>query len=75
MLTLAGGGLGLILAVNGLDLLVSFADRFTPRAAGIAIDGWVLLFALGVSVLTGLIFGLLPALPFGRSLLSTRRTS
>ena len=73
MLTLAGGGLGLILAVNGLDLLVSFADRFTPRAAGIAIDGWVLLFALGVSVLTGLIFGLLPALPVRRSLLESLR--
>ena len=67
MLTLAGGGLGLILAINGLDLLVSFADRFTPRAVGIAIDGWVLAFALGVSVLIGLIFGLLPALPVGRS--------
>ena len=73
MLTLAGGGFGLLLAINGVDLLQSFASRFTPRSAGIVIDGWVLLFALGVSVLTGSIFGLLPAVPGRRLLVESLR--
>ncbi len=73
MLTLAGSGFGLLLAIGGVDLLVTFASRFTPRAAGIAIDGWVLLFALGISVLTGMIFGLLPAVPGRRFLVESLR--
>jgi putative ABC transport system permease protein len=47
---------------------VSFTERFTPRASEIGIDGSVLLFALGVSVATGLLFGLVPALPHGGSM-------
>ena len=38
MLAAAGGAVGLLLAVLGLDLLVAFAERFTPRAAEITID-------------------------------------
>ena len=73
MLTLVGGGLGLLLAISLTDLLVSFTSRFTPRAAGISTDGWVLLFALGVSVLTGMIFGLLPDVPGRRFLAESLR--
>src|SRR5262249_29561514 len=61
MLSLLGGGLGLILAAWGLRLLVSFAARFTTRANEISIDGFVLLFTLTVSIVTGLAFGLMPA--------------
>ena len=62
VLSLAGGVLGVGMAFGTLDLLVSFAARFTPRASEIRIDGPVLLFALVVSLLTGLLFGLLPSL-------------
>jgi predicted permease len=61
LLSLAGGVLGLVLAAGGLQLLVSFAARFTTRASEIRIDGFVLLFTMLVSVATGLIFGLMPA--------------
>jgi predicted permease len=61
ILAVAGGALGLALSSVSLTLLVRFAERFTARAAEIAIDQNVLLFTLGVSVLTGLIFGSIPA--------------
>jgi putative ABC transport system permease protein len=64
LLSLAGGGLGLMMAYWGLPLLVSFAARFTNRTAEIQMDFSVLLFTLLVSVGTGLAFGLFPALSF-----------
>jgi putative ABC transport system permease protein len=60
LLAVTGGALGLLIAYEGRDLLASFIGRFTPRAIGIEIDGTVLLFTLGVSVLTGAIVGILP---------------
>jgi putative ABC transport system permease protein len=63
LLALAGGLVGLVLARSLLDLLMAFAARFTPRAGEIALDGTVLLFALSLSLLTGLTFAVLPALP------------
>src|SRR5829696_2602260 len=66
LLSLGGGALGLLLASWGLPLLTSFAARFTNRTAEIGIDSSVLLFALLLSAGTGLVFGLLPALSFGR---------
>jgi predicted permease len=62
LLSLAGGALGLLLASACLELLVRFVARFTTRAAEVRISTEVLLFTLGVSVLTGLIFGSVPAL-------------
>src|SRR6478609_7000049 len=62
LLSLAGGALGLLLASACLELLVRFVGRFTTRAAEVHISTEVLLFTLGISVLTGLIFGLIPAL-------------
>jgi len=61
LLALAGGALGLLVGWLLRDLLVAFMARFTPRAEEIAIDGPVLAFALGASILTGLLFGILPA--------------
>jgi predicted permease len=61
VLAVLGGAAGLIVAQLGMRVLVAFAERFTTRAAEIQIDGRVLLYTLGVSVATGLIFGALPA--------------
>ena len=47
ILALAGGAGGLLVAFVGLDLLVQYAARFTPRATEIRIDTTVLLFTLG----------------------------
>ncbi|HUF34511.1 MAG TPA: ABC transporter permease [Gemmatimonadales bacterium] len=63
LLALAAGVLGLGFAAAALELLTAFAARFTPRAGEIALDGSVLAFTLGVALLTGLAFTLLPALP------------
>jgi predicted permease len=62
LLALIGGLIGLALAAAGLDLLVAFTARFTTRASEVGIDGSVLAFTLVVSVLTGMLFGALPAL-------------
>lgn len=64
LLSLMGGGLGLLIAMWGLPLLAAFAARFTNRTGEIKIDLTVLLFTLLLSVGTGLAFGLLPALYF-----------
>ena len=68
LLAMLGGILGLVLAWGLLDLIVAFAARFTPRAQEIALDGHVLLFTLALSVLTGLVFGALPAALTSRTL-------
>ena len=62
MLSLGGGVLGLLLASACLKVLVKFIGRFTTRAAEVGISTEVLLFTLGISILTGLIFGSIPAL-------------
>ena len=62
LLSLFGGAGGLLLAKWGIDLLIALKPANLPRLSTIGIDGWVLAFTLGVSVLTGVVFGLLPAL-------------
>lgn len=62
LLALLGGILGVLIAAVSLNLLVTFAARFTPRADEISLNGYVLLFTFIVAVLTGLVFGLMPAL-------------
>jgi len=62
LMSLVGGGLGLLIASRGLPMLVTFAARFTNKTSGIELDLSVLLFTLGISVITGIVFGLLPAL-------------
>jgi predicted permease len=62
MLSLTGGLIGLGLAALSLDLLVTFVERFTPRTGQIAIDTGVLIYTMGASVLTGVLFGTAPAL-------------
>jgi putative ABC transport system permease protein len=62
LLSLAGGGAGLLLAAWGVEAIVKLGPATLPRLAETSIDGRVFLFALGVSALTGIIFGLAPAL-------------
>ncbi len=62
LLSLAGGGLGLLLAVWWSDLLVSLGKQDIPRALQVGLDWRVLGFTLLVSVTTGVVFGLVPAL-------------
>ena len=62
ILAVLGGGLGLLLSSFSMALLIRFAERFTERAHEITIDFNVLAFTLGMSVLTGLVFGSIPAL-------------
>jgi putative ABC transport system permease protein len=61
MSTIAGAA-GLLLGAWGVDLLVAFAPAEIPRLDTISIDRPVLLFTLTLSVLTGIIFGIAPAL-------------
>ena len=68
VVAVVGGILGLAVAAAGRKMLVLFAARFTPRASEIAVDGPVLLFTLGVSIVAGVGLGLIPALSSRRSL-------
>jgi putative ABC transport system permease protein len=61
VLALLGGIAGVLLARWGLDLLLALAPANLPRVASISLDGSVLAVALGLSVFTGLFFGLAPA--------------
>jgi putative ABC transport system permease protein len=65
-LALAGGALGLLLARAGIGVLARLAPAGLPRIDEIGIDPVVLAFTLAISVLTGLLFGLIPVMRFGR---------
>jgi putative ABC transport system permease protein len=60
LLSLVGGMLGIGLAVAGLRALLSLYPESLPRSADVALDPAALAFTLGVSLLTGLVFGLAP---------------
>jgi putative ABC transport system permease protein len=66
LLALMGGVIGVLLAYWGIQLLVAFAPDNIPRLHEITIDPRVLSFTFGVSLLTGLVFGLVPALQSSR---------
>jgi predicted permease len=61
LVALAGGVFGLLLASAALDMLKAFVSRFTSWTGQVSVDGGVLLFTITVSVLTGLVFGIVPA--------------
>jgi predicted permease len=61
LLAIVGGGAGLILAAAGMRSLIALAPQDIPRLAETRLDGAVLGFALGLSLLAGLLFGVLPA--------------
>ena len=65
------GSAGILFAVLGVHLVAADAPRTVPRIAGIGVDVPVLLFALLVTVATGLVCGILPALHAARPDLHT----
>ena len=67
MLSLFGGALGLLLAFWATPALARLAADSVPRIEDVGVDGWVLAFTLGVSLVTGLLFGIFPALQATRT--------
>ncbi|MFZ0062956.1 MAG: ABC transporter permease [Pyrinomonadaceae bacterium] len=65
LLSLVGGTLGLLFAQWGIRLILYVSPDAIPRAREITLDWKVLSFTLGVSFLTGILFGLVPALQAG----------
>jgi putative ABC transport system permease protein len=66
LLAFAGGVVGILLALWGTDLLLALAPDDLPRVKDVALDGRVIAFTLSVTLLTGVIFGLVPALQASR---------
>ena len=62
LLALVGSGFGLLLAYWGVEALVTLNQANIPRAHEIGLDNRALAFTLGAALLTGLLFGLVPAL-------------
>ncbi len=62
VLSLCGGALGLLAARFGIELLLKFFADKLPRMGEIGLDGPVLAFTFGLSIVTGILSGLLPAL-------------
>jgi putative ABC transport system permease protein len=66
LLAVAGGSLGLLVAVWGTRAVLALVPGGLPRTENIHMDGWVLAFTLVVSLVTGVIFGLAPAVQVSR---------
>jgi predicted permease len=66
MLSLVGGLLGVAIAYGGVSLIRTMAPGNLPRVSELSIDGSVLAFASGVSLLSGLLLGLVPTLRHAR---------
>lgn len=67
VIALAGAALGTVLAVGGVRALVALLPAGFPRSSEIHLDPWVFLFTLVVALVTGLLFGLVPALTASRT--------
>ncbi|MGE5834864.1 MAG: ABC transporter permease, partial [Acidobacteriota bacterium] len=80
ILTAIGGGLGVLLAVGGKQLLrslaspnapgpflISFGGVMIPRLHEVAVDGWLLVIAVGLSAFTTLVISVLPVLRLSRT--------
>lgn len=66
VLAALGGALGILLALAGMRGLVALLPADVPRAASVRMDVPVLLFALAATAVTGLLFGVLPAMAASR---------
>ena len=68
LLSLAGGALGVLFAFGAIRSIVALMPEFyVPNESRVAINVPVLLFSLGVSLLTGILFGLVPALQMSKA--------
>jgi putative ABC transport system permease protein len=61
VIALVGGGLGVLLAFWGVDLILALEPGEVPRVAPVGVDGYALSFALLLSIVTGVLFGVGPA--------------
>lgn len=62
-LSFVGGALGVLLAFGLVGVIVALMpDFYVPNEARVTVNGWVLLFSLGIAGLTGVLFGLVPGL-------------
>jgi putative ABC transport system permease protein len=75
LISLTSGTLGLLVAVWGIRLLVALSPSDLPRVKEVSVNFRVLGFTLAISVLTGILFGLLPALQASRPKLNERLKS
>ena len=66
LLAIVGGTAGILLAQWAIDALRALGPEQLPRLQAVNIDGRILLFTLGVTVVTGVLFGLAPALQAGQ---------
>jgi putative ABC transport system permease protein len=66
LVSVLGGAVGLMLAMWGIDLLMALKPESLPLVAAVGVDGRVLAFTFSVSILTGIMFGLVPALSASR---------
>src|SRR5207302_2228461 len=66
LVALLGGGLGLLLAIWGTGLIESVGSKINPMFHDIQVDMRCLAFTFGLSIVTGLIFGLAPALQISK---------
>lgn len=67
LLALVGGALGLLLAQAGVRALIALGPTAIPRIGEVEMDAGVLLFAVGIALLTAVLFGLVPALQLSRA--------
>ncbi len=65
LLSLIGGGIGLALAHWGVQLILYVSPNAIPRSREIGLDWTVLVFTIGISFVTGILFGLIPAIQAG----------
>ena len=66
-----GGALGLLVAVWGVEALLAMEPAGIPRLADVSVDPFVIAFTMGLSLLTGLLFGVVPAMQAARSGISS----
>ena len=66
VLSLLGGGLGFLLSLWGTSLVQSIGSKINPMFSDIHVDIRCLAFTFGISILTGLVFGLAPALQISK---------
>ncbi|MEE9235387.1 MAG: ABC transporter permease, partial [Candidatus Acidoferrales bacterium] len=66
LLAAGGGAVGLLLALWGIDILPSVTGEHVPQLGEVGLNKVVLAFTLGLSLLTGMVFGLAPALQASR---------
>jgi putative ABC transport system permease protein len=61
LIAVVGGALGVLFAFWGVDLILALDPGEVPRVAPVGVDGYALAFAMGLSLFTGVLFGVVPA--------------